>query len=57
LILERRTRYADIPKGAAREHEKDAHGNVLADYTLWIFWPIADRRNRVWLPDARPKLC
>jgi choloylglycine hydrolase len=25
----------DIPKGAAREHEKDAHGNVLADYTLW----------------------
>ena len=25
----------DIPKGAAREHEKDAHSNVLADYTLW----------------------
>jgi len=25
----------DIPKGAAREHAKDAHGNVLADYTLW----------------------
>ncbi len=25
----------DIPKGAAREHEKDAHGNVLADYTMW----------------------
>src|SRR3984893_7212460 len=25
----------DIPKGASREHEKDAHGNVLADYTLW----------------------
>ena len=25
----------DIPKGAAREHEKDAHGNVLADYTIW----------------------
>jgi choloylglycine hydrolase len=25
----------DIPKGAAREHEKDAHGNVMADYTLW----------------------
>ena len=25
----------DIPKGAAREHEKDAHGNALADYTLW----------------------
>jgi len=25
----------DIPKGAAREHEKDAHGNLLADYTLW----------------------
>ena len=24
----------DIPKGAAREHEKDAHGNLLADYTL-----------------------
>jgi choloylglycine hydrolase len=25
----------DIPKGAAREHEKDSHGNVVADYTLW----------------------
>ncbi len=25
----------DIPKGAAREHEKDEHGNILADYTLW----------------------
>lgn len=25
----------DIPKGAAREQEKDEHGNVLADYTLW----------------------
>jgi choloylglycine hydrolase len=25
----------DIPKGAAREHEKDAHGNILADYTIW----------------------
>ena len=25
----------DIPKGAAREHEKDEHGNVIADYTLW----------------------
>jgi choloylglycine hydrolase len=25
----------DIPKGAAREREKDAHGNILADYTLW----------------------
>lgn len=25
----------DIPKGAAREDEKDAHGNVQADYTLW----------------------
>ncbi len=25
----------DIPKGAAREHEKDAHGNLLADYTIW----------------------
>jgi choloylglycine hydrolase len=25
----------DIPKGAAREHEKDEHGNVLADYTVW----------------------
>ncbi len=25
----------DIPKGAAREHEKDAHGNVQADYTIW----------------------
>jgi penicillin V acylase-like amidase (Ntn superfamily) len=21
----------DIPKGAAREHEKDEHGNILAD--------------------------
>jgi choloylglycine hydrolase len=25
----------DIPKGAAREHEKDEHGNILADYTQW----------------------
>ena len=25
----------DIPKGAAREHQKDEHGNVLADYTIW----------------------
>ena len=25
----------DIPKGAAREHEKDDHGNILADYTIW----------------------
>lgn len=25
----------DIPKGAAREQEKDAHGNILADYTIW----------------------
>ena len=25
----------DIPKGSAREAEKDEHGNVLADYTLW----------------------
>jgi choloylglycine hydrolase len=25
----------DIPKGAAREREKDAHGNILADYTTW----------------------
>src|SRR5947199_258080 len=25
----------DIPKGAAREHEKDEHGNILADYTIW----------------------
>ena len=25
----------DIPKGAARDREKDEHGNVQADYTLW----------------------
>jgi choloylglycine hydrolase len=25
----------DIPKGAAREPEKDDHGNIQADYTLW----------------------
>ncbi len=25
----------DIPKGVAREREKDEHGNILADYTLW----------------------
>jgi choloylglycine hydrolase len=25
----------DIPKGAAREREKDEHGNILADYTQW----------------------
>lgn len=25
----------DIPKGAVREHEKDANGNEIADYTTW----------------------
>jgi len=25
----------DIPKGSARDGEKDAHGNIMADYTLW----------------------
>jgi choloylglycine hydrolase len=25
----------DIPKGAARDRQKDEHGNVEADYTLW----------------------
>jgi choloylglycine hydrolase len=25
----------DIPRGSAREAEKDENGNVLADYTLW----------------------
>ena len=25
----------DIPKGALREHEKDDHGNILTDYTVW----------------------
>ena len=25
----------DIPQGAAREAHKDAHGNIVADYTLW----------------------
>jgi choloylglycine hydrolase len=25
----------DIPVGAAREDQKDAHGNILADYTIW----------------------
>jgi choloylglycine hydrolase len=25
----------DIPKGAARDREKDEHGNILADYTIW----------------------
>ena len=25
----------DIPKGVARDHEKDEHGNIIADYTLW----------------------
>ena len=25
----------DIPKGSAREAEKDEHGNILADSTLW----------------------
>ena len=25
----------DIPKGAARDNEKDSHGNIVADYTLW----------------------
>ena len=25
----------DIPRGSAREAEKDDHGNILANYTLW----------------------
>ncbi len=25
----------DIPKGAAREDQKDEHGNIVADYTIW----------------------
>jgi len=25
----------DLPKGSAREQEKDEHGNIVADYTLW----------------------
>jgi len=25
----------DIPKGSAREEEKDEHGNIKADYTIW----------------------
>jgi choloylglycine hydrolase len=25
----------DIPKGASRGHDKDEHGNVVADYTIW----------------------
>ncbi len=25
----------DIPVGAAREDEKDSHGNIQADYTIW----------------------
>ena len=25
----------DIPKGSARDQEKDEHGNVVADYTTW----------------------
>ena len=25
----------DIPNGAARDHDKDEHGNVVADYTIW----------------------
>ncbi len=28
-------RLKNIPKGAAREHEKDEHGNILADYSIW----------------------
>lgn len=25
----------DIPKGSAREHKKDEHGNIMADFTVW----------------------
>lgn len=25
----------DIPKGAARDSQKDSHGNIVADYTVW----------------------
>jgi choloylglycine hydrolase len=34
----------DIPKGAAREHEKDAHDSVQADYTIWT--AASDLRTR-----------
>jgi len=25
----------DIPAGAAREKQKDAHGNIVSDHTIW----------------------
>ncbi len=25
----------DIPEGAAREEQKDAHGNIVSDHTIW----------------------
>jgi hypothetical protein len=34
-LSELRSSNALGPKGSAREHEKDEHGNVVADYTLW----------------------
>ena len=34
----------DIPKGATREAAKDAHGNVVADYTLWT--SVIDLRTK-----------
>lgn len=35
----------DIPKGAAREAEKDEHGNILADYTVWTSAIDLNRRE------------
>lgn len=34
----------DIPKGSARDGEKDANGNIIADYTLWT--AAADTRTK-----------
>lgn len=33
----------DIPKGSARDKEKDANGNIIADYTLWT--SVADLKQ------------
>ncbi len=37
----------DIPKGVARDQEKDEHGNIVADYTLWT--SASDLKTRRFL--------
>ena len=40
----------DIPKGAVREDQKDEHGNIMADHTLWTSAIDLKARRFNWLP-------